>query len=518
MTTAGSVRGGRSGTVGPPPPGAADLAPFDRRTLIVASVSFVVLMALAGRYGFHRDELYFLDCARHLSASYVDQPIFTPLLARISLSLFGVSVVGLRLWAALAAAGTIIVAGLLAREFGGQRTAQLLVGLGTATMPVLVGADHLFGPTAFDLFFWSALAFLVVRIGRTGNLRLWLPAGLVLGIGLANKHTIGFFAVALVVGTVLSGGWRLIANRWCLLGGAVAAVFTVPDLWWQATHQWATIAMTRALDQENGGVGHIATWVVAQFLVAGLALVWVWPAGLGSLWRARRPLWRALAWAYGLLFVLFALTAGGKVYYLAGAYVYLLAAGAVRVEAWLDRRPARLWWTMALIGSCTLVLLPSVLPLLPAKDTGWVYGSNPQLGETIGWPELVTTVDSVWNALPAGRRAHAIIFTADYGEAGAINELGRASGLPPTVSGHNTEWFWGPGDGGATTIVAVAPGPVDVTGYAGFLRQLCRQVRTAATLTNRAGIHNQEWDGHVYVCTDLTRPWAREWDRVRHYG
>ena len=183
-------------------------------------------MVFSAGYGFHRDELYFLDCARHLALSYVDQPVFTPLVARLALTLFGVSVVGLRLFAALAAAATVVCGGALAREFGGGSRAQFLSALGCAVSPALIGADHLMGPTAFDILAWTALALVVVRIGRTGNLRLWPVAGLVLGLGLTNKHSIGFFALALLVGTIASGGWRLMANRWFALGALIAGIFT----------------------------------------------------------------------------------------------------------------------------------------------------------------------------------------------------------------------------------------------------------------------------------------------------
>jgi len=495
---------------------ASALGPVDRRTYLVAGALFAVLMGLSGRYGFHRDELYFLDCARHLAPSYVDQPVLSPLLARLSLWAFGVSLPGLRVWTALAGAGTVVLAGLLAREFGGKRTAQLLAALGTATMPAVLGADHLFGPTGLDILFWTALAFVVVRIGRTGNAQLWPVAGAVLGLGLSNKHSIGLFAVALIVGIIASGGGRQLVNRWFVIGLVFAGAFTIPDLWWQAAHHWPTIEMTRRLNQENGGVAHIATWVVGQFFEITPALAWIWVVGLRWLWRSDRPMWRALVWAYGLLFAFFALTTGGKVYYLAAAYIYLLAAGAVGVEGWLDARSVRLRRLLACTALSTLLTLALVLPVLPASTIGWTYGVDPELGEMVGWPQFIGTVRSVWDSLPASQRAHTVIFTADYGEAAAINELGRHSGLPVAVSGQNNEWYWGPGDPSATTIVAVAPGPVDVHNYGAQLERYCTHVRTAAKFTNPEGIHNQEWGGHVYICTGLRHSWPNSWPSLRH--
>ena len=245
----------------------------------------------------------------------------------------------------------------------------------------------------------------------------------------------------------------------------------------------------------------------------------MWVAGLRFLWRSGRPLWRGLAWAYGLLFVFFAVTTGAKIYYLAGAYIYLLAAGAVAIDGWLAASRGRIRDLLLATAVSTALALPLVLPVLPAADIGWTYKVNQELAESIGWPQLVRTVRHGLD-LPAARqrqRASAVIFTADYGEAGAISELGRRMGLPEAVSGHNTYWWWGPGNSRATTVVAVAPGPVDITGYAAYLRQFFTSVRAAATLSNPYRIHNQEWDGHVYVCTGPRHPWAQLWPLLRHY-
>jgi hypothetical protein len=497
---------------------ATTIAPFDRRVIAVGAVVFAVLLAVSTRYGFHRDELYFMECARHLQASYVDQPVLTPLIAWVSLKLFGVSLLGLRMWPALAAWATVIVAALTAREFGGGRRAQLLTAFATATMPALLGADHLFGPTAFDILAWASLALIVVRIGRTGDTRWWLLAGLVLGLGVANKHSVGLFAVALVLGVLISGGRRFVLNRWFLAGAAIAIAFLIPDIWWQAQHHWATIAMTRALSHENGGAGNIANWVFGQLLMTALVMVVVWVAGLRFLWRSEQPLWRALAWAYVILFVLFALTTGGQIYYLAGTYIYLLAAGVVTLDGWLQARKGRLTRLVVASAVCTALAVPIVLPVLPAGDIGWTQKINSVLAESVGWPQLVSTVHSVWFSLPARQRADAVIFTSNYGEASAINILGQGTGLPQAVSGHNTYWWWGPGDPHATTVVAVMPGPKDGGGDAAYLSQFFTSVRAVATLSNPYGLHNQEWHGHVYLCTGPRHPWGQMWPQLRQYS
>jgi hypothetical protein len=491
---------------------------LDRRVFAVATVTFAVLMALSPRYGFHRDELYFLDAARHLQGGYVDQPILTPLLARLTLDLFGVSLPGLRLWPACAAFATVVVAALIARELGGGRRPQLLAALGTATAPVVLGADHLDGPTAIDLLAWAALALVALRVGRSAEPRWWLAGGLVLGVGLTNKHSVGFFGVAIFAGFILSGGRRLVLNRWFLAGALIAGLFTVPDLWWQAHNGWPTIAMTRELNRENGGAHNIAAWVFGQLIIVSLAFVWVWIAGLRFLWRSRRPAERGLVWAYALLYVLFAATTGSKIYYLAGAYVYLLAAGAVAIDGWLAAGRYRSRLLLAALAITTAVVIPVVLPVLPPSDIAWSYGINQDAGESIGWPQLVGSVRGVWLSLPPSTRAKAVIFASNYGEAGAINELGRGDGLPIAVSGHNNEWWWGPGNPSATTVVAVGPGPLDTTDYGSYLRGFCGHVRVAATLRNPYGIHNQEWGGHVYLCTGLRASWADIWPSLRTFS
>lgn len=484
---------------------------------LAAGATLVVLAAFATRYGWHRDELYFLQCGRRLAGGYVDQPIMVPLIARLSVELFGRSLFALRLFPALASAATVVLCAGLAREFGGGRTAQTLGAVGAATAPAVLGAGHLFGPTAFDLTAWTALAVVVARLGRTRDPRLWVPAGVITAIGLANKHSIAFFALAILIGLVASGEGRLLLSPWFVVGAVITVAFVVPDLVWQAGHHWATIPMTRRLNQKYGGPVGLLLFVPSQLVMASPALVGMWLAGLAVLWRSVVRPWRAFAIAYAVLFPFFGLTGGKHPYYLAGMYIVLLAAGAVVAERRAAAGAIRIRSLMTGLIIATLVALPIVLPILPPRAIAWTSPIDPVQVETVGWPEFVRSVAAVWSTLPAEQRSHAVIFTASYGEAGAINELGHPYRLPQAVSGQNNFWWWGPGNPQATTVVAVGPGPTHAPNYVAYLRRFFRDVVTVATITNHDRVANQEQGGHVYLCHDPIRPWGQLWPQLQHY-
>jgi 4-amino-4-deoxy-L-arabinose transferase-like glycosyltransferase len=479
-----------------------------KASLSIGAVLFAVLMALSGRYGFQRDELYILQSGQHLQASYVDQPVLAPLLARISYAAFGLSMPGLRWWPALAALGTVLAGGLLAREFGGGRRAQIMASAAAATMPAVFVSAHVANTTAPMVCGQAFLCLMAARIGRTGDTRWWMAAGAVAGIGSEDNHLVGMLAIALVIGSLICG---MRPDRWLLAGLAIAVALMVPDIWWQATHGWATIAMTHALNSRNGGPAGIVPWIVGQIGAIGLWIVWV-PGALRLLWRSDRPMWRAMVWAYGILFVVFMITTGKQSYYLTGVYVALVAAAMPALAERLAQDRVRWLRLAAVVAVWTLAAAFVGLPLLPASDVAWTYKINAVSGESIGWPQLVATVRSAWFSLPAGERANAEIVTANYSEAAAINELGH--GMPTAVSGHNTYWWWGPGNPNARTLLVVVQGGVDISS----LTTDCSSVRVVATIHSPYGIPNIENGGHVYLCTGLHESLGRLWPKLRHYN
>jgi hypothetical protein len=64
--------------------------------------------------------------------------------------------------------------------------------------------------------------------------------------------------------------------------------------------------------------------------------------------------------------------------------------------------------------------------------------------DQFGWNEIVAETAVAWNQLGPSERHDCGIFAQDYGQAGAIDFLGRSYGLPQSLSGHQTWFLWGP--------------------------------------------------------------------------
>jgi 4-amino-4-deoxy-L-arabinose transferase-like glycosyltransferase len=480
-----------------------ELAPLDWRTVGgVAALLVVLLLALARRYGWHRDELYFLQAGvHHLSWGYVDQPPFTPFVARLAHDVAAGNLVVLRTAPALASGVTVVLGALVARELGGRRAAQ--VPAAVALMGgFALGVGHLLSTAAFDLTFWMALLWLAARLLRTRQPRWWLAYGAVAGVAMLNKDLVVLLTLALLVGLVAERRWEVLWSPWLLAGGALALVLCAPNLLWQAHHHWPQIDMAHALARRIGGENR-AQLVPLQLLFAGPALVPVLWWGLRWLQRAPqgRP-FRALLWAWPAALVL-AFVTGGRPYYVLPLTVVVLIAGIVDTAA--RGRTRLLAW---LVGASAIVSVPLALPVLPVRQAGISGAVNEATVETIGWPQLVDQVASVVRSLPPEEQHHVVLLALTYGEAGAIDRFGPAHGLPRAYSGHNSYADWGrPTDPDATVVAVRYP--------TSQLRRWFTSCREVARVDNGLDIDNEVQGSPISVCHGLRAPWPELWSRLR---
>jgi 4-amino-4-deoxy-L-arabinose transferase-like glycosyltransferase len=358
-----------------------------REVGIVVTIQVVVLTALAGRYGFHRDELYFRAAGERLDWGYVDQPPLTPLLARMFS--FGDSPVTLRIAATLAGVAIVVVVALTGRELGGGRAAQALAGAATALSAFVLAVTHMLATATVDMLLWAVIAFLMIRLLRTGDGRWWLAVGAGVGLALTNKWLVPLLVLALGASLLAVGPRAVLRTWWLAAGAAVASVVAAPVLVWQALHGFPLLTVARGISETDGAANR-ALFVPMQLLYLSPVLVPVWLAGFVALWRDRR--FRSLAVAYPVLCVL-TLTLGGKPYYTMPLLVLLVAAGAEPAWRWVLRH--RVWASAAAVAGA-LVSVLIALPVLPVGALGPVLAVNPEQGEQVGWRELTASVAQAW--------------------------------------------------------------------------------------------------------------------------
>ena len=481
----------------------------NRALYAIAGAVTLVLVVFAGGYGYHRDELYFLEAGRHLAWSYADQGPVTPLIARAMDTIAPDSLTVLRVPSAIAAGLTVLLTGLLAREMGGTRRAQLIAAACAAVGVIVLFTGHLLSTSTFDLLVWTAVTWLAVRAIRTHDDRLWIVAGVVLGIGLMNKPLPAFLAAGLLAGVAIAGPRELLRNRYVWTGALIALVIWSPWIIWQASNDWPQVDVSKSIT-EGGSTSSEPRWALVPFqlLLVSPFLAPVWIAGLVRLFR-RDNAYRFLAWTWVALVVIFTIT-GGKPYYLAGLLPALLAAGAIATEAWLQRGSRRLR-TAALataVGASALIGGAISLPLLPDDSADPVIAVNPDVGETIGWPEFIDQVAAVYRRAPG-----AVIFGSNYGEAGAVDRYGASRGLPGAYSGHNAYGDWGPPPASADRSPIVAIG-YDLSELAAHFRGC----RAAAEIRSKHDVDNDENGAPILLCDRVRSTWREEWENLRHLG
>jgi hypothetical protein len=427
--------------------------------VVLGACKFILhLFTSVRHYGYFRDELYYLDLARHLDWGYVDCAPLVAVYAKAAL-LLGGSLAALRIIAALAGVAIVALTMLVTRELGGDRYAQFLAGLCVLLCPAYLVMTSLMTMNAFEPLFWIGCILVLARIVRTGDSRLWIWFGVLAGLGLENKHSTLFFGFAVTVAVLLTHHRRELLKPWIWIAAVIAVVLFLPNILWQIKHHFPTLEDLENVrrDGKNVVLGPLA-FVKEQIIDMHPVFLFVWLPGL--VWLLRSQRWRVL----GLTFVVFFATmeiAHGKSYYLFPIYPMLFAAGAVAIERWLERRAA---WTRAAVAVIGVIV---AIPLVPMST--WMLpperllryqnaiGFKPAkqevrhesllmqpIADQFGWPEMAREVAGIYRSLPPTERAETGIWAVNYGEAGAINQFGPQYGLPKAYSRHQNHWYWGP--------------------------------------------------------------------------
>jgi len=476
-------------------------------------------------YGYFRDELYYLACADHLDWGYVDQPPLSIGVLSIWRAIFGDSLVALRTPPVLAGIATLWLTILMTRRLGGRGWSQLLAGLSIATAPIYLALCGFYSMNAFDVLLWTAAQYVLLRILELplddDARRWWLLLGLVLGLGLLNKLSVLWLGTGIAMGLLLTSQRRRLLGPWPYASAAIALLLFAPHLWWQWRNGFPTLEFIHNASSHKYAAQPPLSFLAQQLSLLNLATAPLWIAGLAWTFRSGDGArFRTIGIAYVVVLAILLLNGTSNPIYLAPAYPFLLAAGAVVAERFVERRALRVAYAV-LIVALGVVALPMVVPVLPpekfvaySRTIGFTpksaerkeLGALPQYyADRFGWPELAAEVARVYRTLPESERAHVLIVAGNYGEAGAIDFFGRGQGLPPARSQHNSYYLWGPGDwDGSVAII--------LTRNVDALREEFASVEQAGEFS---APYVMPYEDHlpILVCRgfkgDLRQAWAR---------
>ena len=489
--------------------------------ILLGLTSLLIHQLLNGQYGFHRDELNTLVNARHLAWGYVEYPPFTPFLVRLAYSLFGPAPAGLRLISAAAMSVALVLAGLMARDLGGGRNAQILAALSTAIAPYVLLYGGIGMYETYDYFWWVVVTYLIVHLLKTDDPRWWLGIGAAIGLGMMSKYSMGFLVVGILVGVVLTKARRYLLSPWLWAGVGISLLIFLPNLIWQVQHNFISLDFLQSIHARDIRIGRGESFLSEQFWACtNLVTVPIWIAGLFFILFARSAkAFRMVAWMVlvpcGIFYYL-----QGRSYYLTGVYPVLLAAGSVAWEVGLEhlsltvkRVLAGVTYGLVILSGAAFSLI--ALPIVPVGSDLFVKvsGINTEFREQVGWPELVESVAGIYAKLPEEEKAATGILTGNYGEAGAVDLYGPEYGLPEAISGVNTYFLRGCGNPPPQTLIVL--GIEDVRIYSFF-----EECGIEGRISNPYNIPNEEYLHHsrIYVCRGLRKPWAEIWKFFQDYG
>lgn len=504
--------------------------------IALALVAALAHAATAWRYGYFRDELYFIAASKHLAWGYVDQPPMVAIAAWLAAPA-GYQLLALRALPILAAALTVYFAVQLARELGGGRFAQTLAGVATLLLPAYLVLGNTLTTSSFEPFFWTLALYLTIRIVRAPASQRpfwWVALGIAVALGAYAKYSMLLPVAGIAIGLLLTPQRRVLFSSYVVYAIGVGAIMLSPNISWQASHGWPIVEVLRGdvahrhafqngllLESHNLAMNAPA-FALEQVVYANPLALPIWLAGAIAPFRlpALRDL-RFVGIAYAVVFVA-AIALNAKGYYIAGFYATLLAIGSVAIE----KAAASVRVTLfAALLAVALIALPFSLPVLPV-DSLIAYSKllgitgrgdtpahliQPIFAEEFGWQRLARDVASVYRSLPPSQQRRTAIYADTYGDAGALDFFGPQYGLPPAISSQNNYYLWGTRGYDGSTLVAIGASRIDL------LRRFYRSVVLIRTSTEP-----YKWvvegPAPIYLLRDPVAPLPVIWPHLRWYG
>jgi hypothetical protein len=482
---------------------------------------------LFGGYGYFRDELYYIACAKRLGPGYVDHPPLSIYILALVRLLIGDSVFAIRLVPAVTSALSVaVVCGLVLKMQGG-RPALIVAALAFVCSGQLLGYHAFYSMNSLDILFWLVAGHVLVGLVEHATTRRWLVLGLVLGLGLLNKTSALWLGAGIAAALLLTDLRSQLRTRGPWLAGATALLLFSPYVLWNLAHDLPHLEFMRNASADKYSSLTRGRFLVDQVVNMNPTVVLVALLGLGFyLFSKHGRRFRPLGAVFLTVFTILFLNPHSKAEYIAAGYTLLFAGGGVAIErlgrGWGRAIPVTAAALLVLFG---VVIAPFALPMLPVETYvryAQALGVEPSTAEAKklaelpqffadmhGWEELARDVSAAYLSIPEAERPTTVAFVGNYGEAGALELFARKYPLPRAICSHNSDWFWGVGATPITTFIRLGGTQDDYRESYGDVTQ--------------AGVHTcrycmpYENDLGIFIARQRRVPIEEAWNQLKHF-
>jgi Dolichyl-phosphate-mannose-protein mannosyltransferase len=499
---------------------------------IIAFANFllVYLSSFVKGYGYFIDEFYYIACASRPAFGYVDHPPLAPLILTAFQFVFGNSILSIRILPDLAESASIFFTGILVKEMGGGKFAQSIGACAMAASPMIVAFGGFYSMNAYEPLLAVILLIIVVNMIKENNPKKWLQLGIVMGLGLMNKHTFIVFIVVTVVSFLIAGKWRLVLNKWFAIGSLITFIIIMPNIIWQIQNNYPSLEFYKNAGTQKNIYTPPLTFFLTQVMDNSPFTFPFWFAGaIYLLFSKKIKEFKFLGILFLGLFLVMMLSGSSRPDRLAFAYPAAFAGSALLLESFILKHNFN-WLKPALIVFLYIGLaigLPMILPYFSYEqveaytkfigiNTELETGNKPalpqMLADKIGWEDKFNLVLNAYNSLSSKDKKETIIAAGNYGQAGSIELFGKKYNLPPVVCGHNNYYLWSK-DKLRGNILLQLTNPGDLN----RLKELFKDVKEFSFEFTNPFVTSHENNLVVFICREPKIPYSEMLERARFY-
>jgi len=459
--------------------------------------------------GFQGDELLHIETGNHLAFGYMEFPPLIGVLAFIQ-NLFNTNSVYIHhLFSHISSILIIVYVAKITIELGGKSKALFLTLLCIIIAPAFGRSQQLFQPVVFGQLFWVLGFYQLVRFTKYLDKKYLSYLVIFAVIGFLFKYDILFFIFGLSSLFFFKRTRETLLKQNIGLHIAIAFLLILPNIYWQYTNNFPVLQMFgRLYETQLDKLSRIDNLKNLLLAINPVSLILVFPA-LVYMFKSNKPeLYKPLAFSISLSFFLLLFT-NGKSYYFFPIILTILPFGAIFWEQKVIQNRRWVIYPIATILFLGSILIPfgmtvysfpkmlhSIQKYEPLKVEGGKYAVRyDEYYTQKKWKITLTELKKVYDSLPESEKQNCLIWGKHYGQAGAINLLGKEYNLPKAFSYHGSFYSWTPNGEMPNTIIALSYQVGD------FFNPYFEEVILVKTIYNPYADNEEELYQRIYVCS-----------------